>query len=71
VTSKSVKIVGHTWDEAPIAGGSHVALAPAETIHLSRLVGAIGALGDTDDHGQALAHWRLIREHLANLVGAR
>jgi hypothetical protein len=32
-------------------------LAPGEMTAVSGLVGAVGALGDTDDRGTALAHW--------------
>jgi hypothetical protein len=44
------------------------ALTPAETKHLSQLIGAVGGLGDTDDNNQAAAHWRNVRGMLAALL---
>jgi hypothetical protein len=44
-------------------------LTSDETQAVSRLVGCIGALGDTDDRGQALAHWRHVRELLQRALG--
>jgi hypothetical protein len=44
-------------------------LTPEETMAVSRLVGAVGALGDTDDRAQALANWRYVRELLKRALG--
>jgi hypothetical protein len=45
------------------------ALAPEETTAVSRLVGAVGALGDTDDRGTALSHWQHVRELMKCALG--
>jgi hypothetical protein len=45
------------------------ALTPGEMTTVSRLVGAVGALGDTDDRGTALAHWQHVRELLQSALG--
>ena len=45
------------------------ALTPGEMTTVSRLVGAVGALGDTDDRGTALAHWQHVRELLKCALG--
>jgi hypothetical protein len=44
-------------------------LTPEETVAVSRLVGCIGALGDTDDLATALAHWQHGRELLQGALG--
>jgi hypothetical protein len=50
----------------PIEAGT---LTPEETNAVSNLVGAIGALGDTDDRAQALGHWQHVRELLKTALG--
>jgi hypothetical protein len=44
-------------------------LTPQETKAVSQLVGAIGALGDTDDRADALGKWMCARELLAIALG--
>jgi hypothetical protein len=45
------------------------ALAPGEMTAVSGRVGAVGALGDTDDRGTALAHGQHVRELLKCALG--
>jgi hypothetical protein len=44
-------------------------LTPHERKAVSRLVGAIGALGDTNDQATALGHWQHARELLQRALG--